>query len=140
MALIPFVYTNVGLTEQFDDAVDTVTVSAPNGSTGRGRFWVGTPNSGFKLQDQANPGVGDITVGIDDSSPGTGVLDTHIKLATSEGGLGGAVAGADLTLGTEIVHGSPVEVWVEWSNSVLTGADSTGEISFSLTALVEVAV
>lgn len=133
MALIDHVYNDIGLTDQFDDTTDTLDAWALDASTGDGVFYVGTPTAGNHVQATSDPGVDPIVVSIVDSSPGGGVEDTHIKLATSSGALGSAVGGDPLNIGATIVYGTPVAVHYRWANS--TGAST--EISLSITARTE---
>lgn len=139
MALLDYVYHDEFLADQFDDAADYLTLEAVNGTSADGVFWVGTPNSGNKLEADSNPGVDEITVSINDTSPGSGVEDSHIKLALTPGtGLDSAVAGDPLDIGTEIEYGTPVPVYYRWTNS--TGASESLEIRFILSAIRETAI
>jgi hypothetical protein len=135
MALIDHVYNDIGLADQFDDATDTLNAAAINGSTGRGHFYVGTPTSGNKIQAASDPGTDPIQVTIVDAAAGTGVDELDIKLATSEGALGSAVAGDPLNLPATINYGTPVAVWFEWDNSV--GSGTYTEISLEIVARIE---
>lgn len=138
MALIPYVFNDVGLTDQFDDATDTLGAQAVNGSSGDGVFYVGTTTSGNKLEDNAAPGVADITVTIVDSNGPTDVDAVDIKLATSSGGLDSAVGGAALTLGTTINFGAPAAVYYRWTND--TGTGTYTDISLEISAIAESAI
>ena len=53
MALIDHVYNDAGLTDQFDDASDTLGAQAVNGSSGDGVFYVGDPDDTIKIQAEA---------------------------------------------------------------------------------------
>lgn len=135
MALLDYVYKDENLTQQFDDATDFLDVEAVQGSNGFGQVWIGTASSGNKLQADSNPGVDQITVTIDDTSPGSGVEATHIKLALTQVGLGSAVAGDPLDIGLQIDYGTPVAVFYQWDNS--TGQSESTEIRLILDALRE---
>lgn len=69
---------------------------------------------------------------------------TEIKLATSSGGLGSAVAGASLDIGTTIDTGSAnrVDVHIRITNAVATVNDNTGqsEIAVNINEVVETEV
>lgn len=138
MALIDYVYHDIALTDQFDDSTDFLEAEAANGDDGDGKFYIGTPTSGKKLQASSDPGVDSITVSISDSAPGSDVEATHLKLALTQGGLAGATGGASLGVGVEISYGSPKEVWYRWANSV--GADDYTEISLDIVAMQEVTI
>ena len=136
MADLDYIYHDIALTNQFDDATDFLEAEAPNGDDGDMKFYVGTPNAGKKLVAASDPGVDDIVVSIVDASPGSGVEASHIKLALTQSGLNSASAGASLDIGVEVAYGSPKEVWYRWSNSV--GSDDYTEISLQVAAINEV--
>ncbi len=140
MALIDHVYLDAGLTDQFDDATDTLGASALQGADGDGVFYVGTTVATNKIEAASNPGVDQIAVSIADSAPGGGVEVTDIKLATSQANLGSAVGGAPLNIGTTIAGGVPsaVPVWYRWNNT--QGSAVYTEISIEIVPRVESAV
>ena len=140
MALVPHVYLDVGLTDQFDDATDILGASAINGGQGDGVFYVGSPDDTIKIQADSDPGIDPITVSIADSAPGSGVEVTDIKLALTQGGLGGTTGGASLNLGATINGGvaNAVAVWYRWTNG--TGGDTYTEISLGIVARAESAI
>lgn len=140
MALIDHVYLDAGLTDQFDDSTDTLDCFAIDGETGDGSFWVGSDDSGIKIQEATDPGVNNLTLTIADSGSGTGVDELDIKLALSQAGLDSAVAGDPLSLGATITGGAgnAVRVWYRWDNSV--GSGTYTEISLTLSARVEVVI
>lgn len=137
MALIDHVYKDAGLTQQFDDAVDTLTAYAINGSSGDGVFYVGTPNAANQIQANSDPGIDPITVSITDTAPGTGVEATHIKLALTQGGLDTAIGGLALNLAATILGGAvnAVPVFYRWDNS--TGSGTSTEITIDIVARLE---
>lgn len=135
--LVDYIYNDIDLTDQFDDATDVLGVQAVNGASDYGVFYIGTPTSGNQLQDQAAPGSGSITVSIVDASPGTGVEAAHIKLATSVPNLATAVAGDPLAVATTILYGAPAAVYYQWDNSVLTGTDESSELSLQVSTIAE---
>ena len=140
MATIDHIYNDPGLTDQFDDATDTLGAGALNGGTGDGVFYVGTPNAANQIQAASEPGVDPITVSIVDAAAGGGVEVADIKLATSQPDLNSAVAGNDLLLPATIAGGdtAAVPVWYRWGNSV--GNAVYTEIGLSVVARVESAV
>lgn len=140
MALIDHVYLDAGLTNQFDDATDTLGASAINTGSGDGVFWVGIPATDTKLQAASDPGIDQIVVSIVDDDALTGVDATDIKLALSSAGLDSATGGTALNLGATILGGSAnaVRVNYRWSNG--TGAGVYTGISLSITARVAVAI
>lgn len=135
MALLNHIYTDELLTNQFDDATDFVTIEAQSAASGIASFWVGTTTAGFKLQASSDPGTDPIEISIVDSQSGTGVDELDIKLALSEAALGAAVAGDPVELPATINHGTPVEVFVQWTNNSAT-VEST-EITLSVVAILE---
>lgn len=136
MATIPYVYNDIGLTDQFDDATDTLDAQAVNGASGDGVFYIGTPTSGNRLQDATSPGSADITVSIVDADASIDAAD--IKLALTSAGLGSATGGASLALATQIVYGTPVAVHYRWDND--TGGSTYTGMSLSITAMIESAI
>ena len=137
MALIEHVYKDAALTQQFDDATDVLGLSAINGSSDDGVFYVGTPTAANKIEAASNPGVDQIDVVITDASPGSGVEASHIKLALTNAGLAGAVGGNPLSLGA-VINGGPggaVQVHYRWENSV--GGSVYTEITLDLDARIE---
>lgn len=90
-------------------------------------FYLGCPDTGYRFQANSDPGVDEITLSIVDSVPATGQPATAIKLATSQGGLSSAVAGAALDLGATLLSGSAnaVEIWVEFNDSTAVVATDT---------------
>lgn len=137
MTAIDHVYKDAGLTQQFDDAVDTLGAFALNGNSGDGVFYVGVSSDTRQIQDATNPGIDQIAVAIADVSSGSGVEAAHIKLALTAGGLDSAVAGDPLNLGATIPGGAAnaVAVHYRWTNSV--GSGTYTEISLSLSDRVE---
>jgi phage tail sheath gpL-like len=137
MALIPYVYNDIGLTDQFDDATDTLGVQAISGESQYGVFYIGTPTSGQQLEDSTSPGSADITVSITDSNGATDVETTDIKLSVTSD-FTGATGGASLAIGTTIVYGTPAAVYYQWTNN--TGGGDYTDISLSVSAMQESAI
>ena len=140
MALIENVYLDPGLATQFDDASDTLGAGALQGGTGDGVFYVGTPNAANQVQAASAPGFDPIVVSITDATPGADVEVADIKLAATQGDLGAAVAGADLSLGPTIAGGQATAkaVWYRWANSEGSGVYT--DMSLAIVARIESAV
>jgi hypothetical protein len=79
-----------------------------------GVFYVGAPVSGMRMQTIDNPGVDPIVVEIGDNNPSGGVAAASVKLATSSGGLNGAIGGDPLNLSHTIDGGVGNAVTVHW--------------------------
>ena len=139
MALVPNIYLDAALLNQFDDASDSLYAAAKQGSNGVGVFYVGTHIATDKVQAASDPGIDPITVDIFDANVGSGVEAAHYKLATSQAGLASATPGAQLSLGAEILGGpgGAVPVWYQWDNSTGGGVDT--DIGFDLPARIDVA-
>jgi hypothetical protein len=69
-------------------------------------LYLGSVLAGKIIEAQSDPGVDNIVLSISDSGAGTGQTANAIKLALSSSGLDSAVAGASLSLGTEILSGA----------------------------------
>lgn len=113
MATFQF-YTDAGLTTP---KVGPLAVSeAFDGSTGPidTVLYYGSTNAARSLRNAASPGTGQVTVSIVDAATGSGQPAGIIKLASTQGGLAAATAGAPLNLGTVINGGSAgaKQVWV----------------------------
>lgn len=94
-----------------------------------------------KLQRKTNPGVSEIIVAIEDSSPGSGHEEGEIKLATTLAGLDTAVAGADLSLGTTINPGEAQRANIYIKATDLTGGGVTSsELKLTINNCAEVPV
>jgi hypothetical protein len=140
MAAIPNVYTDAGLTVNFDPASHTIEVSAINGSSGDGVLYFGTPTAGNKIEASSDPGVDPIQISIADSDELTGPDAEDIKLAVTSAGLDTAVGGAALSIGATVLGGSAnaVPIYVRWTNG--TGAGEYTDISLTITDRQETAV
>ena len=140
MALIEHVYLDPGLSNQFDDATDTLGAGALPGGTGDGVFYVGTPNAANQVQAASEPGVDPIVVSIVDATPGADVEVADIKLAASQVDLGSAVPGASLSLGPTIAGGQVTAkpVWYRWTNNEAGGVYT--DISLEIVPRVESAI
>lgn len=89
-----------------------------DGSTGDvdGVIYYGSTASGTSVQADSDPGVDQIAVSITDtvSNEGAGPQPNDIKLASSNAGLGAAVAGDPLNIGLTIASGAVNKVEVHY--------------------------
>ena len=140
MADVPYVFRDAALTEPFDPVDGGIGAWSKQGDTAVGVFYVGATDAGFKLQATSNPGVDPIALSIVDSSPGSGVEATAIRLAVSEAGLAAATPGAALNIGDTVLGGAvnAIEVWFDWANSI--GGGEYTEISIDIVPPDEVPV
>lgn len=97
-------YTDAGLTTP---ATDISALQASDGTAAAEDrvVYLGSTASGRKFRADSDPGVDPILVSIVDSTTGSGVQATHIKLATTNGGLAAALGGQALSLGTQLLSG-----------------------------------
>ncbi|MCP4406555.1 MAG: hypothetical protein GY807_02105 [Gammaproteobacteria bacterium] len=107
-----------------DDPIDT-------------QLWIGSTDSGKKLQSDSDPGVDNIVISTTDSAPGGGHEATEVKLSLTEGGLPGATGGASLDLTVHTISGgssNAVTFWVRVDDA--TGTEGTvTELSIGSNAL-----
>ena len=88
------------------------------------RVWLGSLDDTVKAQAESNPGVDAIVLSIDDAAGGSGWDPTVVKLALSQPALDGAVAGAGLALGVELLGGvaNARELWARVETGSLVEA------------------
>ena len=99
------------------------------------QIWFGSATASRKARASSNPGVDQIAVTIADSATGSGEPASAVKLATSQGGLDSATAGASLNIGTQVLSGSgnAVSFWVRIDDATLaTGAYTDLSLSASI--------
>jgi hypothetical protein len=105
------------------------------------QVWFGSTATGTQAQVDADPGVDSIVIDVVDANAGTGQPDTAVKLATSQGGLASATAGASLDTGATAVQSGTANAytfWIEIDPSVLTAGTYT-DLSLATQTLREVA-
>lgn len=102
-------YVDAGLTTPLSNLV-AVQASDNSIAAVDSVVYLGSTVSGNKFQASSDPGVDQIEVS--PVSSGAGPLTTYLKLASSSGGLGSAVAGAPLAIGHTINSGSANSVAV----------------------------
>ena len=99
------------------------------------QIWFGSATASRKARASSNPGVDQIAVTIADSATGSGEPASAVKLATSQGGLDSATAGASLNIGTQVLSGSgnAMSFWVRIDDATLaTGAYTDLSLSASI--------
>lgn len=77
--------------------------------------YFGSTTASRTLKAASNPGVDPINVNVIDANTGSGEPATAVKLAATQAGLAAAVAGAALSLGTQVLSGSAnaKPVWIQ---------------------------
>lgn len=108
------------------------------------QLWLGSLGSAGgdttdrKVQADSDPGVDDIQITVEDLDPGNGHETTEVKLATTQGGLAGAVAGAPLVLAVTLTSGTAnkQEFWVQVDDATGVVGTST-ELSVDTVLLRE---
>lgn len=102
------------------------------------QLFLGSLGSSVKIEANSNPGVDNITISVNDTSPASNHETTEIKLATTQGGLAAATPGASLTVGTSVLSGTAnkFEFWVRVTNAVSTIGTIT-ELSIDTNSLKE---
>jgi hypothetical protein len=90
-------------------------------------FYLGSNDTGFTFYEQSAPTVGQITLSLEDASPGSGQPASAIKLATTQGGLASATGGAALEIGTSLDAGpeNAVAIWVQFDDTTAVLATDT---------------
>lgn len=123
-------YTTAALTTE-------LTSLTPNGTSHTYPIYFGSATADKKVEAASDPGTDQITVTPTDANAGSGHPATDIKLATTEGGLAGATAGAALNLGTSVVSATPAVIWVQLTDSTSGAAGVDTDLSLVLNSLVE---
>jgi hypothetical protein len=114
-------------------AQDTLGAISPH----QRRFYLGQATAGYRFRANSDPGVDSIELSIVDAVPASGQPATAIKLATTQAGLTGAVAGDPLDLGATLLSGSAnaVQVWVQFDDATATVATDT-DVSLAMNELL----
>lgn len=117
MAITLKFYHDSGLTSEVTVANPITASQDVAGTIGpvQKQVWVGSTTASRKFRANSNPGVDQIALSIVDAAAGSGEPATMMKLATTQAGLAGAVAGASLNLGTQILSGvaNAISFWLE---------------------------
>lgn len=64
------------------------------------------------LRAASSPGLDPILVSVVDDGPGTGIAASAVQLALSPAGLSSAIPGAALNVGTEVLPGAEVPIYI----------------------------
>lgn len=133
-------YSDAGLTTPATGIF--VTQAADGAAPAEDRVvYLGSTASGKKFRANSDPGVDPIIVSVADAASGSGVQATHVKLATTAGGLDTALGGQALALGTQLLSGvanaQAVHVRID-TPALAVGVYN--DISLTLNTLVEEAV
>lgn len=103
--------------------------------------YLGSTAAGKKFQADSNPGADQVVVSITDSAGSSGLAPTAIKLATTAGSLNTAVAGASLSLGTQVLSGiaNKVPIYVRIDTPAVPSGTYT-DLSLTTNTLIEIDV
>jgi hypothetical protein len=119
-----------------DDALTTVysTIQGIISASVNKQLYAGSPDAGLIHQRKTLPGVNQLQVSLVDNDTGDIVLPANIKMALTEGGLAGAVAGASLNLGTSIESGveGAVTFWLQYTDASGAVAEFPGALSLKI--------
>ena len=101
------------------------------------QLFLGSPDSGYQLREETNPGVNNIVLSVVDDAPATGHTAAEIKLATTQGGLDSAVGGDPLTVGLQVLGGvvNAYEFWIRVDDATLTKGFSN-ELSVVINSVI----
>jgi hypothetical protein len=91
------------------------------------QLWYGSTATATQVQATSNPGTDPIAITPTDAASGSGLANTAVKLATSQGGLAAATAGGALSIGTTLASGpaGAFPFWVRVTSAVNTAAVHT---------------
>lgn len=105
------------------------------------QLWFGSTTTAVKAQVTSNPGVTPITLTPTDANSGGGEPATAIKLATTQGGLSSATAGAALSIGATVTSGTAnaFPFWIRLTNALSTVGTYT-DLTLDSPGLTESAV
>lgn len=123
------------------DPID-VTALSPGGAATDVQLWFGSTTADVQVQANSDPGVDDIEISIADSDGvGAGNATTACKLATSQVGLGAAVAGDPLTIGPTLTGGvaNAMPFWLRVTNAQTVVGVYT-DLSLATNTLIETPV
>jgi hypothetical protein len=139
MAITFSFYFDSALTQPVSSG-DPIPFTFEGAGSGDVQLWFGSTTSSVKVQATSDPGTDSITITPTDSDSGTGEPNTAIKLATSQGGLTAATAGAALAIGTTVNSGTggAFSFWLRVTN-VLTTVGVYTDLSLLTNNLTETA-
>jgi hypothetical protein len=136
MAVTWKIYADAGLTTEL------TTLSLQNttlgGSYADAVVYFGSVASGKTLQASSAPGTDPVQITVVDSTGGSGLAASAVKLALSAGGLAGATGGAALTVGTTLSSGvaNAIPVYVRVASGIATPGTYT-DVSLRSTLVIE---
>lgn len=120
--------------------ITSVTINQlADGSTGdvNKLVYLGSTVDTSTFEATSDPGVDQIEITIEDSSPGGGVQASNIKLALSSGGLDTATAGDTLDVGTSIDGGVANAVPIYIRSDTPAISNSSTEITLETNDITE---
>lgn len=140
MAITFKVYHDSALTTPVT-AGDPIAATFDGAGSSDVQLWFGSTTSSVKVQVTSNPGVTPITLTPTDAASGSGQPATAIKLATTQGALASATAGAALSIGATVTSGTAnaFSFWVRLTNA-LTVVGAYTDLTLETPALTESAV
>jgi hypothetical protein len=113
MATVLRIYKDAALTTLYETIQGIISASHNT------QLYAGSPDAGLIHQSKSAPGVNQLQVVLVDNDTGDIVEPENVKLALTEVGLAGAVAGAPLNLGTSIESGTEgaVTFWLQYTDA-----------------------
>jgi len=125
---------NLVATQNADSSTPPIEFQLWFGSLGS----AGADTADRKVQADSDPGVDAVELTVVDSAPGSGHEATEVKLALTQGGLAGAVAGDPLSLGVTVTSSiaNATEFWVQVDDATGVVGTST-ELSVDTVLLRE---
>ena len=126
MAISLKFYSDAALTTEVNMASPVAMAALASGSDDV-QLWLGSTASGMQFQATSDPGVDDLVIDIVDTGAGTGQADTAAKLATTQGGLATATAGASLSVGPNLSSGvaNAFAFWLRMTDGTATAGTYT---------------
>lgn len=133
-------YYDAALTSEVN-AANPIEISAiyPGGPYTDVQLWLGSATATNEVQAESDPGVDNISISIVDSDGALlGNETTAVKLATSQGGLSGASAGAALAVGATLYGGiaGAFPFWMRFDNAQALVGTYT-DISLTTNSMLE---
>jgi hypothetical protein len=102
--------------------------------------WLGSPIPGSKFQAESNPGVAQISIAAIDSLAGLQLPASTVRLSLTNDGLGAAIPGAALDLGTQVFSGvgNALAVYIRIDAPAVAVGDY-GNLALETVSTIEVA-
>lgn len=132
------IYTDAALTTPLSGNLIFEEPSDHSQSPSDIQLFIGSTDTGKKVNATSDPGIDQIAVSITDTAPGADHEAAEIKLATTEAGLASATGGVALNLGTQILSlaANAAEFWVRSRDATGTQGTAT-ELGIETNALSE---